>query len=252
MTIDRSPTVVDICTPRRRWRAPAVAMLLALASGASNASDAFTDALQIAYGPYRAALFATNQKSVPDAQAAVEKALSAWQSLMAQVGSSVPAPYDRDTAFAQSLQRVNAIFGTAGQQVKSGALPQAHDTLEEVRDVVAELRHRNGVVVYSDHMNAYHAHMEHLLGRADKLPAAQADWMAMAAQVGVLEYLAEKLDSQAPAALKSQPEFVSLLQAVRKTSQSLQQAVQRQDSVQTRDALGQLKGPYSRLFLKFG
>lgn len=211
-----------------------------------------TDAIQSAYGPYRAALFTTNQKSVPDAQAALGQATAAWSALTSRFKSSVPAPYDRDKAFADSLQRVQAVYAKAEQQVQAGQLAQAHETLEEARELIADLRRRNGVVVFSDHMNAYHEQMEHVLNEGTKPLAQPGAWLLLAGQAGVLDYLAQRLRTQAPAALLSQPEFGSALDAVLGSSKSLNQAVLRQDEAQFREALAKLKSPYSKLFLKFG
>jgi hypothetical protein len=228
------------------------ALALTSAAGAGWAADAVTDAIQSAYGPYRAALFTTNQKSVPDAQAALGQATAAWNALTNRFKSAAPVPYDRDPAFADSLQRVQAVYAKAEQQVQAGQLAQAHDTLEEARDLIADLRRRNGVVVFSDHMNAYHEQMEHVLNEGTKQLAQPAAWLLLAGQAGVLDYLAQRLRKEAPAALLAQPEFVSALDAVLASSKSLSQAVLRQDETQLREALAKLKGPYSKMFLKFG
>jgi hypothetical protein len=237
------------------WRGALLALLASTSLGGVQAADAVSDTIQAAYAPYRAALFTTNGKSAPDAQAAVEKASAAWRALSTQFKGQPSAPYDRDPAFADTLQRVQAVYNTAEQQAKAGKLPEAHETLEAARDLIGEMRRRNGVIVYSDHMNAYHAQMEHVLTDGAKLltQAGQpGTWMNLAAQAGVLDYLAQRLRSEAPAALAGQAEFTGLLDAVLAVNKSFNQAVQRQDEAQARDALAKLKSPYSRLFLKFG
>ena len=240
--------------PRRSSvRSAVLALLLAASTGQPAwAADTTTDAVQLAYGPYRMALFATNGKSVPDAAKAMGAAVAAWDQLVSQVRPPLAAPYDRDPAFAQTLQRVQAAYANADRQVTAGQLPQAHETLEAVRDLLADLRWRNGVVVFSDHMNAYHAQMEHVLGDSPRVLEQTDGWMALAGQAGVLDYLAQRLRSEAPAALAAQPEFEPLLSAVLASNAQLRQAVQRQDAVQAREALAKLKAPYSRLFAKFG
>lgn len=42
-------------------------------------------------------------------------------------------------------------------------LPKAHVTLEGIRSEIGELHDRNGMVSFSDRMNAYHARMEEVL-----------------------------------------------------------------------------------------
>ena len=129
----------------------------------SFAADAVTDAMQAAYGPYRVALFKTNSNSQAEAQQAMTQAQQSWGKLAAQFGSKPPAPYDRDTAFGASVADVSKVYTKATEQVTANQLTAAHETLEAARDIMAQLRRRNQVVVYSDHMNAYHSEMEHVL-----------------------------------------------------------------------------------------
>jgi len=98
-----------------------------------------------------------------------------------------PAPCDRDPGFAATLKQVDDVYAKAQGQVADKRMVDAHATLEEARDLMADLRRRNGVIVCSDHMNVYHEEMEQVLNEAA-----------------------------------------------------------------VRDALGRLKSPYSRLFVKFG
>jgi hypothetical protein len=208
--------------------------------------------MQAAYGPYRVALFKTNSNSQAEAQQAMTQAQQSWGKLASQFGTKPPAPYDRDAAFATSLAEVSKVYAKATEQVAANQLTAAHDTLEAARDIMAELRHRNQVVVYSDHMNAYHQEMEHVLIDGTKTLALPNGMQQLTAQAGVLTYLSNKLNTEAPANYKSNPEFVDLLKAVDKSVADLQAALFAQNAVAVKEAMGKVKGPYSKLFLKFG
>jgi hypothetical protein len=163
-----------------------------------------------------------------------------------------PAPYDRDPRFAATLSEVGTVYERAAAQVGQQQLAEAHDTLEAARDLLADLRRRNQVVIYSDHMNAYHAEMEHVLGEGPKLLAQPQGAMQLMARAGALEYLAGRLDSEAPETLRAQPEFGKLVEAVQQTVAALKAALLAGDNAAAATALGQIKKPYSQLFLKFG
>ncbi len=75
-------------------------------------------------------------------------------------------------------------------------LPKAHETLEQVRELVADLHRRNDGVVYSDAMSANHAEMEHVLDDGAKMPAMAQGPMLLMARVSTLEYLAKRLRSR--------------------------------------------------------
>lgn len=231
---------------------------LALAAAASAmatpamAADAVTDALQKAYVPYRTALFRTNSKAQLESEQAIAQARLELRQVQERFASKPPAPYDRDPAFDKTLQEVAAVLAQSETQIRDRQLVHAHETLEAVRDLLSGLRQRNGVVVFSDHMNAYHEQMETLLGSGAKLLDAPQGWQKLAAHTGTLQYLAARLRSQAPAALADDTEFKTGVQAVEASVNALTQAVFGQDAAAARDALGKLKGPYSRLFQKFG
>ncbi len=128
-------------------------------AGSALAADPLTDAMQKTYVPYRVALFKTNAKAQEESRQAVLQAQQGWNRLAAEFGANPPSPYAGDPGLAASLDAVGKVYVKALAEIERNQLPEAHETLEEVRDVMADLRRRNQVIVYSDHMNAYHAEM---------------------------------------------------------------------------------------------
>lgn len=236
---------------KTRYRISALTLAAALAFPVL-AADSVTDAMQAAYVPYRAALFKTSGKSQPEAQQAMAQAQQAWKGIAERFAAKPAAPYDRDAEFASTLNKVAAVYDKAAGEIDAGKLPQAHDTLEAARDMMAALRQRNGIIVFSDHMNAYHAEMEHLLIEGPKQLAGPQGIALLTAQAGVLEYLAKQLRAQAPAALVQNAEFGALLKDVEASVQNVMKAALSQDAAALKDAMGKVKAPYSKLFLKFG
>lgn len=229
------------------------ALLLALlASTTALAADPLTDAMQKAYAPYRTALFKTNSDAQADARQAIDQAREAWRDIVGQFGSQAPAPYDRDSAFASSLTKVGRIYDQAADEIGKGRLPEAHETLEEAREVMAALRARNNVIVFSDHMNAYHAQMEHVLIEGPQILDGADGLLELTAQTGALDMLAGRLSTEASAALRGNEEFKTSLAAVQKSVADLKAALFAQDKSKVKEALGKLKAPYSRMFIKFG
>ena len=241
----------------RSWSGRSGATFLGLILGvglttAAWASDPVTDAMQAAYGPYRAALFRTNGSSQAESQQALTQAQQAWGRLVTQFGAKPPAPYDRDTAFGTALLAVDKVYAKALVEVGANQLARAHNTLEEARDIMADLRRRNQVITYSDHMNAYHTEMEHLLEQSAKMLVLPDGLARLTARAGALHYLAGRLSSEALPSPMDNAEFKVLLQVVEVSVQELQSALFAQDAVAVKAALGRLKPAYSKLFLKFG
>jgi len=218
----------------------------------AHAADPVTDAMQAANAPYRMALYKTNGKSQEEAQQALMQAQKAWAQLDSQFGAKPPAPYDRDTAFSASVAEVTKVYTQALAEVNGGQLTNAHNTLEQVREVMADMRQRNNVVIFSDHMNAYHAQMEVIMIHGNDTLAQPKGMLMLTAQTGALSYLVKQLGLQASATLNKNAEFTSLLAAVNQSVASLEAAVLNQDTTAVKEAMGKLKGPYSKLFAKFG
>lgn len=218
----------------------------------ADAADAFTDAVQAAYVPYRAALYKTNARAQADSEQAIADTRAQWRALSERYGARPPVPYDRDSEFAATLTKVDEVLARGEAQIKARELAKGHQTLEEVRDLLGELRRRSGVVVFSDHMNAYHEEMEHLVDEGPAQLARPGGMMSLAGQAAVLDYLARRLKHEAPAELARNAEFAGLVEAVQASVAQLRAAVARQDEAAVREAIGKVKSPYSRLFVKFG
>ncbi len=228
-------------------------LAISLALGAAaHAGDPVTDLMQAANAPYRMALYKTNGKSQDEAQQALTQAQQTWNKLSTEFGAKPAAPYDRDAKFAASVKEVSKVYDQALKEVAAGQLSQAHTTLEQVREVMADMRTRNNVVVFSDHMNAYHSQMEVIMIHGqDTLAQPKGMWL-LTAQTGALSYLAQQLELQAPADLKANAEFTGLLKAVNQSVSQLEAALLNQNVEAVKAAAGKLKGPYSKLFAKFG
>lgn len=237
---------------RHRFAALGLALALVTSVAPARAGDAVTDAMQAAYAPYRAALFRTNSKAQAESEQAIAAAREQWRALVERFGARPGAPYDRDAGFATTLRQVDEVYATAAREIAAGQLPQAHETLERARDLMAELRRRNGVVVYSDHMNAYHTQMELVLIEGPPKLAQPGGLLALAGDAAVLDYLAARLRSEATPAQLAQADFAPAVAAVQGSVAALRGALARQDVAAVREAISQLKKPYSQLFLKFG
>ena len=167
---------------------------------------------------------------------------TAWINLAA--GGNAPPQYVDDPKFSGTLESVSKIATTAADEVAAGNLPKAHETLEGIREEIASLHDRNGIIGFSDRMNAYHAQMERVIGLADPDP------VAMREQAAVLEYLVDDIARHPPA--DADASFGELLKGVEGSVAKLRAASESGDAAAMKAAVGGLKGPYSKLFLKFG
>jgi hypothetical protein len=228
----------------------AAAVILAFAGSAlaGPVSD-FETALRSAYADYRAALFQTNVDKPEAASDTLGAFRHKWSALVA-ANPEPPPQYADDPAYAATLAKVSTIADTAAAEIASGKLTQAHDTLEAIRDEIGGLHVRNGIVGISDRMNAYHARMEAVL-TADYGAFDAAGLRRLGEDAAVLAYLAADIAAHPPAEA-TDPAWHSLLAGMIDSVTALSSAAHGGDPAAAKAALGHLKAPYSKLYLKFG
>ena len=231
---------------------PALVLSFLFVAGIAHAIDPVTEAMQKTYVPYRVALFKTNNEAQNESRQAVAQAQQGWNQIIRQFGEKPPVPYAQDAAFSNSLTDVSKVYAKAAAEIDKNQLKEAHETLEHAREVMAEMRHRNQIIVYSDHMNAYHAQMEKVLNEGGKTLTEPNGLLQLTGQVGVLEFLAARLKSEAPADYRTNDEFNALYMAVDTSVANLKAALFAQDVARVKETIGKVKGPYSKMFIKFG
>jgi hypothetical protein len=224
-------------------------LALPLAAHAGPLAD-FERDLRGAYGQYRTALFQSNQGNADATAKALQSLSSSWASLEATWGTTPPPQYADDPGYSETLAEVQAVIAQATQEVAGGDLGKVHVTLEGLRADVAALHDRNGIISFSDRMNAYHAQMEDVIG-LDLAAQPDGGLAALAEGAAVLAYLVADIVAH-PAPEASDPAYGSALDAVSRSVDALQSAVHAGDAAAAKAAVGGLKVPYSKFFVKFG
>jgi hypothetical protein len=221
----------------------AFGLLAAFASSSAFAGDVsnFEDAMRSAYGKYRIALFATNSGKTEAAAKAIGDFSAAWSLLN---NGQVPPQYEDDSDFSNTMRAVADLASKADVAVAAGALPDAHETLEHIRDEIGNMHLRSGLFTVSDRMNAYHARMEEVIGNPDM------DAKAAYGAAAVLTYLIDDIIAHPPA--EAGPDYASLAADVKASIDALKSAAEAGNSDAIKAAIGGLKQPYSKLFLNFG
>lgn len=223
--------------------------LTAWSSAQAGPYSEFERSLSIAYAPYRAALMQTNQKD----KAATEKSLqafeTAWSGLMSTYRTSPPPQYADDAGWPQTVGAIEQIIATAKADTAKGDLAKAHEVLEGVRDRLGELRARNGVVTFSDRLDAYHEQMEKVLsgkyGGPDGLGKLRED-------AAVLQHLTVLAQRYAQGVLQAQTTFKESLGALALSANALLEAARTGDQMAIEKAMKALKPTYAKIFVQFG
>jgi len=238
---------------KQRLFALSIATILAVpfTACAGPFSD-FEHDLRDAYGQYRTALFQSNQGNLEATATAIQSLSDKWLALETNWGQTPPPQYAADPGYTDTLSAVRTVITQATEEVTSasGDLGKVHVTLEALRADVGALHDRNGIVTFSDRMNAYHAKMEQILA-LDLATQPDGGLAILADESAVLAYLTADIAAH-PAPEAAEPAYGPAFVAVQQSVEALQSAVHAGDAAAAKAALGGLKAPYSKLFAKFG
>lgn len=115
---------------------------------------------EAANAPYKRALFASNQGDAETARRYLALLEPAWARFRAVCASKRPEPFRTDTAWTSDLTAISRWIESARDEVASGKVHEAHDTLEQVRIRWMEMRTRAGIQTFGDHLTRFHEPME--------------------------------------------------------------------------------------------
>lgn len=227
----------------------AVALLAAPARSLAGPVAEFEAALRTAYSDYRTALFHSNTKNAEGTVKAIAAFETKWSALSIKYASP-PPQYADDPKWSETLAKVKFILDHAEAVADKGDLLEAHEMLEQIRDVIGDLHTRNGMVGFSDRMNAFHTAMEHMLqNKFDGF--STAGFGALREQAAVLAYLANELD-RFPPPEAGETDYAPSLKALQQAVADIQAAARASDVAAAKAALAKIKPVYAKLFLNFG
>jgi len=230
------------------------ATLLVSAGGMARAADTFETAVERAYDLYRPALFKTSQASTAEATKATEAALAAWTEVETKWSSPPPpAPFTADARFVETVHAVGDVIRRGAAEMKAGDGAKAHETLEGVRELLSDLRARNGVVSWHDRVDAYHTAMETVMNA--KYEGSTLDQPArdvLRDRLTVLDRQFGEMSAAVPEAHKGTPDFAPAIQSIKSSIDGLRAAAQGGDPQAVAKAANALKQPYAKFFVKFG
>lgn len=234
----------------------ALSIMLVSVVSRSEAETAFQQFYQQqneAYAKYRVALFQTNKNDPEASLKAASQFLQQWNSIIQHYADAPPEIFAADTEWKATLAQIAEIAAKGKTEIEAGDLAEAHETLEAIRDELTELRQRNHVIVFSDHINSYHEVMEHLLEAGytpEKLDAAAVN--RIREQLAVLEFLAVAIKENTPQEYRSNTQYQQLEQGLFSSLQVLRNTLENNLTGEIVPAIQNLKPPYAKLFLNFG
>lgn len=189
-------------------RSATAALLLALCAMPAHAAslDAFLDDLGPAYSGVRNAILYLQRGAAGPAAFRIEAAAETWRRAVLPHAESPPAAFADDPRFAQTLRRIGDDLRRAGE---AGGTDAALDAIEGIPARLAELRARNHIVVFTDHVHEANRAMERLWAYRDR----EIDFSErsvvddLRARLAVTAYTFRQCNRAAPDEVSNDPAF---------------------------------------------
>lgn len=232
----------------------ALCIATALSSAGASQLKVFHSDVATAFTHYRGALFYLRTGN--DATAALELDLfgQKWNELAEKWRNAPPDAFADDPEWQQSIASVTASL-KAGLKVLDTSTPKAaREALLPVRQILYQLRRRNGIFVFSDCVEEMHGKMSEIWQYRRNPPdfADLAQVNSLKAKIAVYGYLLGKCHAIAPPAYTKNVEFNGLFDGARNSLGTLLDATDMGQRQRFINILRELR-PFDRLiFLRFG
>lgn len=232
-----------------------IGLLAGLYGGPAEANELarFNAAVADAYAHYRQATFYLRTENPAIAALELDEFKAKWAAVE-DFATTPPDSYSDDPGWPASLRDI----GTRAEQglaaLDEGNLAGAREALEPVRSLLGDMRRRNGVAAFSDHIDELTAAMDILARYRNDVRDLddEAAIEPVRRQAAVVEYLFEKVRRNAPAAVADDPEFKRMYDGVAESMGRLWRGLGTRDARLFRIGAGELRSHERMIYLRFG
>jgi len=231
-----------------------LALMIASDRPLAGETGDFNAAVADAYNHYRQAVFFLRTKNPGVAALEISIMADKWQALAERHAGSPPDAYDGDAEFPGTMQSVAEQLAKAAAAAEAMEAETAAEAMKPVRTMIAELRRRNGIVTFSDCVDAINASMDRLWPYRRNPPdfedAEAVD--ALRQELGISLYLYKKCYAEAPKAYRTDPEFQRLFENGIDSFTRIWKPVRDKNAIGVINFLRELRSLDKMIFLRFG
>jgi len=181
---------------------------------------------------------------------------AAWRDIESRFADAPPGPFARDKGWKASLAAVSGALGRAARLIAADDTRGARNALAAVRGELGTLRRRNGVILFSDHVDAYGAIVDRLVSlRARTRKQAvlsENDIEAYRGLVGELRAAIENLRTRASAALRNNSGFSGSIEGNLASIAKLERGIRNRHAKAIYGSVAAVRADYILLFTRYG
>lgn len=224
--------------------------------GLGQAADlkAFNESVAAAYRHFRGASFYLRTGNLAVATFELDDMQAAWRAVETRFSAAPPDSFAADPAWRETLRDIGARIENALRAAEEGDLKRTVSAVGPVRGLLAALRARNNVYVFSDCVNEANAAGEAILAFRPRPHAFDDDdWVnRLRAQAAVVAYIYAKCGRAAPLVLRNDAGFNRLIDGALDEMASVLIAIATKNSRLLAITLGEFRSFDRILFLNYG
>ena len=214
----------------------------------------FLEAAAEAYAPYRGAMSYLHTGNVGLAALALDAMAARWAGLNERFRNQPPAAFAEDPAWRASLDEVTGRVADARAKLEAGDSEGAETALKPIRAALGDLRRRNGIVTFSDRIDAFSATMTAIWVHR-RNPPDMTDPQALATLAGQARALRQALDEVAagpPVEIAGDSQFQRLIEGAFESVATIDRAIEARDPALLIGALREIRSSEQLLWMNFG
>lgn len=227
-----------------------IAVLLARTALGGPIAD-FEARMRGAYAQYRTALIAADAGDRHASAKAVAGFLDDWTGVIKTYGLTPPPHYAEDVDWPGMLDSIRDMAEDARSSLARDDVGDARHSLKEIRDVLADLRRRNGRIAFEDRLKAFHEQMEWAVD-ADFARADAAQRTVLREQAAVMLYLVGAIRRTAPNHVTDADDYGTLVDTLATAVEAFHDALAGSDRSAMAKTAKDVRPAYIRLFRKYG
>lgn len=214
----------------------------------------FIEAKQDTYRYYRSAWFYLRTGNVDLAALELSFFMRGWDEIQSRFSEAPPGPFADDPLWREGLAEIGAMAVDGMTALESADVEVAKASLKDIPRVMADIRERNGVVTFSDAVDALTRAMESLWQYRSEPPNFndQATVTNLGDGVARLRAAFDRLRDEAPDEVAFDDQFMRLVNDSNAALDRLQDAVESRDQIALVNALRELRSFERLLWLNFG
>ncbi|MDA1090132.1 MAG: hypothetical protein O3A85_07460 [Proteobacteria bacterium] len=214
----------------------------------------FNNAVFTAYGHYREALFYLQTGNAQVASFELEEMAVRWRAIVERFAKSPPGVFSADPTWQETLMDIEKRTAAGLETAINNDAEAAKKHLGPIRKILSELRHRNGVINFSDYVDKANAAFDELFEFRRNPPDFNSleQLNKLRRIVAITTHFYELSQDNAPTAIRNNPEFKRLMETSLYSLNRIWVAIDEKREDLLISTLRGLSSSNRILFLRFG